>query len=377
MKKVIYLGYYETRNNPRNCSPAAVTMMDYISSVIRKNGYNLEIISPAQTEEELPEIVETVENSKIIFLPSHGRKKTTLQRGYNKIRKEKELFFILDKHIENNDVVIAYHSLVYISILKKLRKRKNFKLILQVNEVYADVTGNDFARKKEIGWINGADAYLFSTEKLTDVIDCSKKKYVVCPGTFLVEPIRNISKEEQEKRDRIDVIYAGTFDFRKGGGELAVNTAKYLTSNYHIHICGFGNDEQISLIVKKIEDTAKSCACEISFEGCLHGEDYIQLLQKCDIGLSTQNPESAFNASSFPSKILSYMSNGLQVVSIRIPVIEDSSVGDYMYYYDTSSPEAVAKAIMKVDLDNCRDPRSIIENLNADFCENIRTILEE
>ena len=218
MRKIIYLGHYETRNNPRNCSPAGVTMMDYISSTIRRNGYNLEIISPAQSEKELPGIEEIIDNSKIVFLSSHGIKKTIIQRGYSKLRREKELLYILDKHVGSNDVVIAYHSLQYIKILKKLRRKKKFKFILQVNEIYADVLERSVDRQREIQWLSQADAYIFSTERLKDIVKCSGKKYVICPGTYQVEPIRDVCREEQKMKDKINVVYSGTFDFRKGGG---------------------------------------------------------------------------------------------------------------------------------------------------------------
>ena len=110
MRKIIYLGHYETRNNPRNCSPAGVTMMDYISSTIRRNGYNLEIISPAQSEKELPGIEEIFDNSKIVFLSSHGIKKRIIQRGYSKVRREKELLYILD----TNRVAVTSEMLLYV-----------------------------------------------------------------------------------------------------------------------------------------------------------------------------------------------------------------------------------------------------------------------
>ena len=108
----------------------------------------------------------------------------------------------------------------------------------------------------------------------------------------------------------------------------------------------------------------------------LSGEDYIRFLQSCDIGLSTQNPDAAFNATSFPSKILSYMANSLQVVSIRIPAIEGSAIGEYMYYYDRQTPEEIAKAIMSVDMSNGMDPRQVIAGLDGTFRRHLKKLLE-
>ena len=50
----------------------------------------------------------------------------------------------------------------------------------------------------------------------------------------------------------------------------------------------------------------------------------LKFIQKCQIGLCTQNIDAAFNTTSFPSKILSYMSNGLEVVGVNIAAIKNS-----------------------------------------------------
>ena len=105
-------------------------------------------------------------------------------------------------------------------------------------------------------------------------------------------------------------------------------------------------------------------------------EDYIRFIQSCDIGLSTQNPKAAFNSTSFPSKILSYMANGLRVVSIRIPAIETSAVGKYMYYYEEQQPKEIAKAIMSVNMNDDYNGRKIISNLDTEFYKNIAKLLE-
>ena len=89
----------------------------------------------------------------------------------------------------------------------------------------------------------------------------------------------------------------------------------------------------------------------------------ISFLQKCDIGLSLQNPEASFNMTSFPSKILSYLSNGLRVVSIRIPAIEQSSVGDLLYFYDIQTPEAIANRIKSIEMNCPYDSRKRIKSL--------------
>jgi hypothetical protein len=108
----------------------------------------------------------------------------------------------------------------------------------------------------------------------------------------------------------------------------------------------------------------------------LTGEAYIEFIQSCDIGLSTQDPNAAFNATSFPSKILSYMANGLKVVSIRIPAIEQSAVGDMLFYYDEQTPEQIAKAILSVDMSAEYDSRKLILELSKKFQCDLEKLME-
>ena len=140
---------------------------------------------------------------------------------------------------------------------------------------------------------------------------------------------------------------------------------------------GFGSEEDKQNLLKTIEDVSKKTECTVTYDGLKSGEEYIRFIQSCDIGLSTQNPDAAFNATSFPSKILSYMANGLRVVSIRIPAIESSAIGDYMYYYDRQTPEAIAKAIMQVDLNDGYNGREIISKLDKKFTKEIAELINE
>ena len=68
-------------------------------------------------------------------------------------------------------------------------------------------------------------------------------------------------------------------------------------------------------------------------------------IQKCDIGLSSQNPDGQYNTTSFPSKVLMYLSNGLSVVSIDIPVLRDSKVTKCIFYAKSKEGKDIAEAL--------------------------------
>ena len=69
------------------------------------------------------------------------------------------------------------------------------------------------------------------------------------------------------------------------------------------------------------------------------------------------------------------MSNGLRVVSINIPAIKGSDIGEYMYYYERQTPKEIAKAIKKIDINDDYNARKVIFNLDKKFTKDLFEIL--
>ena len=375
--KIYYLGYYDVVSNAeenRNHVLAASNKMTYIVSALECAGFCVELISASQTLNAQAYSAKTVPFGKKSRL--HLFK--TLPWG-NKLRRVRsvlfskwQVFWYIWRHVGKGDTLVVYHSLAYVGLVRILKRLKGFRLVLEVEEIYADVTGSDKARKKEYKLFRRADAYIFPTELLNEKLNSEHKPHCIIYGTYRVEEDRHCSFGDE----KIHVVYAGTFDHRKGGATTAATAAEFLPEKYHVHILGFGSKadtEQLKQVITKISEKS---AATVTYGGCPSGEEYIRFIQSCDIGLSTQNPNAAFNDTSFPSKILSYMANGLRVVSIRIPAIERSAIGDLVTYYDTRTPEAIAEAILKVDFENPYDSRAEIQTLHENFVVQIQSLLE-
>ena len=136
-----------------------------------------------------------------------------------------------------------------------------------------------------------------------------------------------------------------------------------------------GTPNEIESMKDTVAKIANKKRAKVSYDGVLSGEEYIRFIQSCDIGLSTQNPNADFNNTSFPSKILSYLSNGLRVVTVDIPAIRTSAVGDILFYYDEQSAENIAKTILSIDLTEKYDSRQLIEQIAIDFSNNLLKLL--
>lgn len=370
----------------RKTTPAADTKMAYIIESMKKTGYDVEVLSFCADEDrdvlfEKRSGYKIVRNhTPVVFFDNYTSKYRILRvigrwLTWMKIKK------YLRKHcISNECKIMIYHSLGLLKVLNFLDKKKK-PFILEMEEIYADVIGEKQIRIKEIRAAQKAAGYIFPTQLLSKIVNPSRKPEVIIHGTYGVEPDRkcNIFNQDlQMSSDRIiHCVYAGTLDPRKGGAEAAAQAAEFLPEGYHIHILGFGTKQDVQNMQNRVKDIASRSKARLTYDGVLSGEDYIRFIQSCDIGLSTQNPDAAFNGTSFPSKILSYMANGVQVVSIRIPVVESSDVGPYMYYYDHQIPEEIAKTIMSVNVYDKYVGRKVISELDIKFCHELERILDE
>lgn len=373
MKKIFYLGYYNLPDSGTNFVLAAVNKMNYICEALENNGYNTEIVSASGAVEKKfcksKKVKLTDKTTLKLFssLPRLNRIVSVIDRVILKIK----LFLYMIKNTNKYSTVMVYHSLGYMSLVKRLKKLKGFKLIIEAEEIYGDVIGNEKTSQKEYEFFKIADGFIFPTELLSEKVNTEKKPEVIIYGTYHIE--KEMPKIFSD--GKIHCVYAGTFDPRKGGAIASAESAMFLDENYHVHILGFGNEKEKAEMLNTIDSISKKSKAKITYDGLLSGEEYIKFIQSCDIGLSTQNPNGKYNDTSFPSKILSYMANGLRVVSIRIPAIEKSAVGKFMYYYDEQTPENIAKAIKSIDFSEEYDSRKAIGVLDKAFICDLKKML--
>lgn len=373
---IYYIGYFDFQDSgvQRKYVVSATNKMEYIAKAINSIGYDIEIVSLSLSNKSGFKYHKGETKSKnginAHFFPTFDAP------IYWKWLKNCWRFFCLlfwgYKHLSSDDIVISYHTTSNTSpLLSFLRKKKGFRLVLEVEEVYSDVAKvKKHIVKREYDAFNHCDGFIFSTEMLGAKLNNQQLPNVVIYGTYNVEKV--IARPDN---DYIHVVYAGTFDKRKGGAAAAA-AVEYLPSNYMIHICGFGKPgevEEIKSIVKALQDNGHN----IQYEGLLKGTDYIKLLQRCSIGLSTQDPAAQFNNTSFPSKILSYMSNGLSVVSIRIEAVVNSKIGDYIEYYEEQTPEQIAACILSVGTKSDNDNRAVISTLDSSFKDDVKYLINK
>lgn len=380
IKEVKYIGFYDLSDSKykRVSNLAATSKMDYISEAMVEAGFRVHFISPSwlydfnngiNTKHLKQNTVNISDYKKVTFCPSFST--TTRVGRYIKIVLSLTwLFFYLLKNTRKDEKILLYHVQWLSLPVRWAKKLKRFHLILEVEEIYGDVSAiHPYFNTLEKKLIKSADTYLFSTDLLKNRIG-GNKPYLVIYGSYKIYP--QLSKPIND--GKIHLLYAGIIDTHKAGVFNAVNAAKYLSNDYVLHIIGFG---KIELLKDEIEKANKrNDGCNILYDGVLSGDEYVRYCQKCHIGLSTQNMEGVYLESSFPSKILSYLGMGLNVVSGAIDCVIQSKIGHIVNYYTESTPKRISEAIKNTKIGNSHENIGTINKLNIEFVEDIKKILK-
>lgn len=361
--------YGETGNSyKRKYSPAGQTKMDYLILCLKELGCDYEVYSTSQAD--FPHLQRKSKAGNIIFRGSFATKnKYTfhIERAWAIIQL---VFYLL--RVKNTDTVLVYHERFYLRWINAVRKVKKWKLIFEVEEIYTQAANRSEKNiQKEIADLKKSkeDSYILSTGLLKKIFD---KNSIVCSGSY--HPLF-FSPEDKIVKNSKDVVYAGTLDSVKGGAQAAVRAAEFLDETYHIHILGFGNHNQVTEIKEMVAITNDKSAAEVTYDGVLKGEEYRDFLKRCDIGLSTQNPEGKYNDTSFPSKIFEYLKNGLKVVSVNIPAVKTSEVSGVITFYDKQEPKLLAEAIKSAENFDVKNIKTVLDNLHEGFKSQLSSII--
>ena len=357
---IFYLGFYtddKLRKEERVNFPAASSKMNYIKDLLERSNCRVTITNPAWVlgKKTYPGKKRRLSNN--IYLKTFFSLKYTnrVNKSLSSRLMKLQLFFYLLRNVKKNDIILVYHSIYYSNLITILKKIKNFTLILELEELYQDVnnlTNKEIKLENKI--ISLSDKYIVSTNHLLKKLD-DTKPYIVINGNFSIKESK-VKKFQDHKKH---IVYAGIIDTVKKGAFTALSIVQGLSSDYKLHILGFGKEEDIQKLKKEITTFNKNNSIKVLYEGNLPDEKCNTFLQKCDIGLSCQTLEGSYSDTSFPSKIINYLTNGLEVLTVRIPVVEDSEVGNLVYFYDESSYDQARKIISEIKINRNKKIRQL------------------
>lgn len=381
-KEIKYIGLYDLPDakGGRVSALSLINKMDYIADAVNQAGYDVHIVSPSWSSGNGEKVtaqkggtIQLHPHKKVTFCPTFSTRNKII--GYLKIIYSLIwLFFWLVKNVKRNEKILLYHVQWLSLPIRWAKKIKGFNLILEVEEFYGKVWKNkNILNKWEQKLIDSADSYIAVSDVLAEILG-SKAKAVLY-GNYTV-PVSNNTNFVNEG-DKIHIVYAGSIDDTKGGALNAARCAELFPENYIVHILGTGNKKQIDKLNKVIDfvnNIQKREAC--IYHGVLIGKDYDDFLFKCQIALNPQK-EGDYMNTAFPSKVISYLSHNLRVVSTRIESIEKSKLSHLITFAEDDQPSSIAKAVMAIDFQSTYNSASEIQKLNNEFVVNIKKILAD
>ncbi len=141
-------------------------------------------------------------------------------------------------------------------------------------------------------------------------------------------------------------LYSGTLDGPRGV-DLLLEAVKLLPAQgWHLDITGHGPlAETISRFVSDSRWQGR-----LEFHQSLPPDAYERLLAACHAGLNCQRTSDPISSVTFPSKVFTYLSAGLVVISSRASEV-DKICGKACLYFDEETPRSLAAAMSEAITD--------------------------
>jgi hypothetical protein len=381
-KFIRYIGFYdiEYSSTSRFCSMAAIKKMNYMISVLNKNDYHVELISPSWlTSTKSNKSIKRVYEDKYNiyrFPPSWTTK--------NKFATYFKIFFsmiwlILRLFIstKKNDTVIVYNAQILSLPIRIIKNIKNLNLIVEVEEIYGEVWNeHNKLYKSELKLLKAASSFICVSKKLGDrLIKTYQKRVVVLYGDYTIPHRPSNFKDNFKSENQIFMVYAGGIEKTKMGAFLSIETMEYLPDNYHLIILGDGKEEHILELLEKIESINLNKGKKVcEYMGLKEGNDFSKQLFRCQIGLNLQR-DGQYMDSAFPSKILTYLSHDLSVVSTKIDSIFSSPFGKSIHFASRAEPIEFARTILNIKNTMTNKCRLLIKNEENKFIKELISLI--
>lgn len=364
-----YIGFYDIDNSKelRIKAMSAKNKMDYVSKALNEIGYDVEIISPSWTlgKNFFPGKVEKIGNKNTLVLGP-----TILYIRYlSHFVSLVWLIIYLLRNVKQNETILVYHTVILMPVIKLLKKIKKVKVLLEVEEIYSEVFNkNQRSIISEKNYIKFMDARILVSDMLKSKIGIDSD--IVLYGSYT-------SKVQKVNRKPYSLVYAGSLDHIKGGAFNAINLMKGIKNeSVTLTILGGGTEIEVNRLKNEINklNSEKGYAA-IEYLGQKVGKEFDDLMNTFEVGVNLQN-QGQYMDTAFPSKILTYLSYGLQVISSSVQSIEESPFSTIIEFVDIDNYEKMTDEVDKILLKNKKiDNGNIIEQFHKKFCFNLKFLI--
>ena len=373
MRKFYYICSYDDYLNQRNLStqPSGVTKINYIRFALKEAGIKFDLLSIAECKTDrrcfnLPSKKKIDDYEEDSYILSIGRSNLLLKVLSRMLLYFQLICFLLFK-VHRDDIILVYHVLHVERLIYIIRHIVKRNVYFEIEEIYHAVYQDSPSKiLKEISLLQHANGYILVNDIMRHKCKLDGKA-IVCYGAYVV------SKEicTQRLNSEIHVVYAGLIAEKGTDVYLAIDSARYLPSNYHVHILGYGTEQNITCMLDYMRDQMNAQSCSVTYDGCLYGDEYDKFLANCQIGLCTRVLDDNLSDYTFPSKVLVYLGHNIVPVCSPLNCITESKIKDEVCFCENVSAQAVAQAILSVKMDQMHQS-NVIQKLHNEFVKGVR-----
>lgn len=381
MKQLHYIGHYADQDNVRNLRvfPSGVAKMKYIKNTLIEAGYKVKIFSPAETKNDFlchfPSETYTIsEQEDVTYIDTFGAP-NIIFRIMSRLWMQLQLFMYLMTKVKHAETVLIYHIMIYKNPVRIARWLRKLHLYFEVEEIFnAAWQKNNRRIVSEMSYLRKAKGHFFVNDLMHSKLDFGIANYLVCYGDY--RSLDQIELGSKRLKDKIKLVYAGVIEGEGSDVHFSIDAMKYLTDQYELSVIGYGVDDHLTLLDKKIKETNQYTGRKaVSYDGCLYGEQLDKHLFASDIGLCTRVLVDRYSDFTFPSKVLVYLNHNLIPVCSNVRCVKESKVSKAIVFYENTDAQDIAKAILSIkDLHN--DNRALLNKLHKDFVAAIPTFFK-
>jgi hypothetical protein len=221
------------------------------------------------------------------------------------------------------DKLIIYHSNGFYYYFPVFIFFRN-KIVIQVNEIYSNVLGNKLSIFLERMYINCFKKLIVSNIHLKENWFSGKK--VLVRGGYFRQSVISLVESNRLK----NYIYVGSIDnYKMGNLNILLDLVNFIPTNINLYLCLIISDEDFVKVKNAIGTKQNVYIFRDVNDGDLKKHYSI-----CKYGLVLQDSNKSFNLTSFPSKVFSYLNNGLIPVAQKNQSFLKSEINNLFAYID-------------------------------------------
>ena len=222
----------------------------------------------------------------------------------------------------------------------KLRGIKTVGIITDVPECYVYSSGKNSRALKMSRRVNKmADAYVFLTEAMNEVVNPTGKPYLVVEG-FVHSDMKDAQNTLDEKYEKKVCMYTGGVE-KIYGLDMLVDGFLYAdVPDSELHIYGAGK------FAKELSEYSERDA-RIKYLGCRDNSEVVLEQMKATLLINPRYTDAEFTKYSFPSKTSEYIVSATPTLTTRLPGIPPEYF-EHVFALDREDAEGMGEKIREI-----------------------------